>query len=180
MWQRLARVFRREPAAPSLAKILAKRNADRLLVYWCEDRSDAIEAWRAVPRIDWAVEAAVRLGVERALVQEGLDALEQAEELAALAAGYAASKIQPEALLEACVPRLLSIVEQHPDVAKAREVLKSASWSTAPRLAAQIAADRYDAAHALAHRELAARFRSRIHDDAVRYAIEGPRSHPYR
>lgn len=163
---------------------LAARGVDPLALRVIGTRATLEEAWRACPRVDWALEIAVRGRVEPALVREGLR--EVAEETEAWPAAPTdvlddLRGLDPheDEALEALGAMLRELVERAPELeAAARELREAERWKLRART--QAAADAYDDRHRAIHRRLAERFRAAVPAEAVRFALGEQRAHPYR
>jgi hypothetical protein len=181
MWSVIARWWGGSRDA-LLARRLEQRGAGLHVVTFCRDRIETKTAWTSCPRVDWALEIAVCVGVERALVNKALSELASDDDpdLVDLGARYEQTKIDGAALLEASVPLLFALLESHPELHRAHKTAERDGYVVRRGIAARQGLDEYDEAYARMHERFCDVFRRHVTTDAVVFALEGPRSHPYR
>ena len=171
-------VGRRPGATERWRRAVGRLDLDPLLEDALVRQPTLADAWQQCPRVDWAVDLALKAKVEPELIRQGI------AEIARTGRGWGAERA-PDALdpwrqdTLALEGTLRAIVEAEPEVRALAAKLREAE-RLRQRARIQTISDQYDGAHARAHRALADAFRRRVTAEPLSVALIGQRNHPYR
>lgn len=160
---------------PEWHRRLAERGLDPVVLRELTRRDELEAAWRACPRVDWAVEMAVVARVEPAVIEDGLSCVLDVLETWGIR-DWKPPSGPPE--LGTLGPELLRCVDWNPEVRAALLEVKGARRRG--HTVFLRASDTYDAVHRDAHRALADAFRQGVPVAALRVVLEERGAHPYR